>query len=334
MTSPDSITQLDVDFLKAEEYREYDQEIEINDKPGITPGKDDANEANEANEDKDSFDVQDDDIETNEQDGRASESVAWHCSYASTVDSERLTQWKRLKYSYVPPSDDRSGTKIKIHDYDPSKITLCIDLDETLVHSLVGGHLPNTRPSAIIYVKIADETRNGISWGGVKYPISIYHRPHMKEFLDYAIANFNVIIYSAGKSAYVTAAMKHIDPSGRIKNVFSRDKCIKVGTNAYVKNLEAFDCSLSRICLIDNSFMSYFYHPRNGIPINTWTDDYEDISLLTLRETLLPKLVRASNVYEILDIYNSIPTESIYDPQQKLLNYYGDNLETSDYSIR
>ena len=59
------------------------------------------------------------------------------------------------------------------------------------------------------------------------------------------------------------------------------------------------DADLSSLILIDNSPISYINYPHNGIPIETWTDDPHDESLLDLL-ILLDALRFTSDVRNIL----------------------------------
>lgn len=69
----------------------------------------------------------------------------------------------------------------------------------------------------------------------------------------------------------------------------------------FVKNLTLVDPDLSRVCLVDNSPASFLMHPDNGIPIESWTQDKSDTSLLDLLP-FLDALRFADDVRSILSL--------------------------------
>lgn len=62
---------------------------------------------------------------------------------------------------------------------------------------------------------------------------------------------------------------------------YFRGDCTPLGSG-YVKDLTLVDKDLSRVCLLDNTPFCFGMHAENGIPIDTWTSDKNDESLLDL----------------------------------------------------
>ncbi|ESN90701.1 hypothetical protein HELRODRAFT_166405 [Helobdella robusta] len=68
-------------------------------------------------------------------------------------------------------------------------------------------------------------------------------------------------------------------------NVFQarlfRESCVFHRGN-YVKDLSRLGRDLNRVVIIDNSPMSYLFHPKNAVPVMSWFDDPSDRELLNL----------------------------------------------------
>ena len=60
-----------------------------------------------------------------------------------------------------------------------------------------------------------------------------------------------------------------------------RNACIEKD-GLYLKDLSLIDQDLSRICLLDNSAISFILNPENGIFIDSWLGDKKDTGLLDL----------------------------------------------------
>lgn len=69
----------------------------------------------------------------------------------------------------------------------------------------------------------------------------------------------------------------------------------------FVKNLTLVDADLSRVCLLDNSPSSFLIHPDNGIPVESWTQDRSDTSLIDLLP-FLDALRFADDVRSVLSL--------------------------------
>jgi len=80
-----------------------------------------------------------------------------------------------------------------------------------------------------------------------------------------------------------------------------RDSCTQLPNGLYTKDLTIVDSDLSRVCLIDNSPISYRVNEANGIPIEGWTQDPADEALLHLLP-ILDSLRFTSDVRHVLGL--------------------------------
>ncbi|KAJ2788605.1 Nuclear envelope morphology protein 1, partial [Coemansia helicoidea] len=82
---------------------------------------------------------------------------------------------------------------------------------------------------------------------------------------------------------------------------FFRESCVP-HDSSYAKNLAAVNPDLSQVVLVDNSPLSYFINPTNGIPIQPWVNsDSKDEALLDLLP-LLDALRFTDDVRSILSL--------------------------------
>ncbi len=146
------------------------------------------------------------------------------------------------------------------------KYTLCIDLDETLIYS---------------EIKQKHKEYNYIYEGTIeeKYvKLGINFRPGIKDFLSYASANFEVILFTCSNKEYADIVMDLIDPD---YNYFDyrlyRDDCIEIVPNVFTKDLRIFtNRNIKDIILIDNSLISMLNQLDNGYLITPFTCNRND----------------------------------------------------------
>jgi len=166
-------------------------------------------------------------------------------------------------------------SKICLPPKDPSdpRITLVLDLDETLVHCTVEP--------------IADaDMIFPVTFNGIQYKVHVRTRPYLMEFLEAVSKKFEVVVFTASQRVYANELLKRIDPDGKyIKHRIFREACLLVEGN-YLKDLNVLNRNLATSVLVDNSPHAFGYQVDNGIPIESWFDNPGDSELLKLEHFL------------------------------------------------
>ena len=205
----------------------------------------------------------------------------------------------------------------QIHFLPPktsNKKTLVLDLDETLVHS---QFFEFSIPSDItIKIEIEKEI----------YDIHVLVRPGVEKFITIMKDYFEIIIFTASISKYADILMNIIDPNNYCPYRLFREHCSFINNN-YVKDLTRLGRNLKDIIIVDNSPLSYSFHPNNGLPILSWFDDYSDNEL----ENITPVLIFLSTVDDVREYIPKLVknNEISYLDAEKLMRKHGFIFESS-----
>uniref|UniRef100_A0A6U4HCI7 FCP1 homology domain-containing protein n=1 Tax=Phaeomonas parva TaxID=124430 RepID=A0A6U4HCI7_9STRA len=166
----------------------------------------------------------------------------------------------------------REPNKICLPPRNPElkdKITLVLDLDETLVHCTI-DEVPN--PDHIFPVQ----------FNGFDYQVYVRLRPHLQHFLRAVSQMFEVVVFTASQKVYADTLLDIIDAKHElVRHRLFREACLCVEGN-YLKDLNVLGRDLKRTVLVDNSPHAFGYQIENGIPIESWYDDPNDTELLRL----------------------------------------------------
>lgn len=168
-----------------------------------------------------------------------------------------------LRKSVIPP----------LAPEDAGKKCLVLDLDETLVHS---SFKPTTNPDYIIPVDI----------DGTVHQVYVCKRPGAEKFLVDMAKHYEIVVYTASLSKYADPLLDQLDPERVIRYRLFREHCVQYEGN-YVKDLSLLDRDLTQAIIIDNSPMSYMFHPRNAIGCSSFIDDMSDRELDSISRFLV-----------------------------------------------
>jgi len=192
------------------------------------------------------------------------------CSVIQRNNEQPITKEENL----LPPKNPKYSRK-----------TLVLDLDETLVHSVLDY---NEETTYGFVIKVDGE--NGL------FDVFCRVRPHLEEFLKECAKMFELVLFTAGEENYANKVLDHIDPAGYIQHRLFRQHCTKVDGN-FVKDLSRLGRKLDQIIIIDNSPLAFSFQPLNGIPCDSWYDNQMDKELLQL----LPMLSNLKDVKDVRD---------------------------------
>ncbi|GAB2287544.1 hypothetical protein Dimus_021919 [Dionaea muscipula] len=169
---------------------------------------------------------------------------------------------KTLVFGLLPPLED-------------PKITIILDLDETLVHSK-----PDPPPGEYDFIVRPEIDGQIITFYVLK-------RPGVDEFLEFLArrsSSFEVVVFTAGLRAYASLVLDELDREPRaISHRLYRDSCRTV-EGRYVKDLSEMGRDLRRMVIVDDNPCSYALQPENGIPVRPFVDDVRDGELWRLME--------------------------------------------------
>lgn len=167
-----------------------------------------------------------------------------------------------------------------------AKITLVLDLDETLVHCSL-ERIP--KPDLTFTV----------DYHGAEYKVYVKKRPGFLSFLERVAQLFEVVVFTASQKVYADKLLNYLDPEKRYFDFrIFRDSCLNICGN-YIKDLSVLGRDLSSTIIVDNSPHVFGYQLDNGIPILGWYEDETDMELLKLLP-FLESLIEVGNVRPLI----------------------------------
>jgi CTD small phosphatase-like protein 2 len=161
---------------------------------------------------------------------------------------------------------------------DKGRMTLVLDLDETLVHSAIGrSKLPDY------------EFKFTMSYNYNDFELFVKKRPGVIEFLKKASKLFEIVIFTASQKIYADKVLDFIDPTRKwTRQRLFQDSCVNVDNNKFVKDLRVLGRDLKRVVIVDNAVDAFSFHLDNGIPIKSWFGESKDEELVKLFDFLVP----------------------------------------------
>lgn len=190
---------------------------------------------------------------------------------------------------------------------DPEKLTLVLDLDETLVCAYESTGLPPLLHSQAV--------RAGLKWfqlqcvaiekdneGNARVNhVTVYERPGLQEFLIKASEFAELVLFTAGLEGYASPLVDRIDPEKRIAARLYRPATVVARYREHVKDLSCLGRDLRRTVIIDNNPFSFVLQPLNGIPCVPFTVEHpEDQQLLGVLLPLLRDLSLQEDIRPML----------------------------------
>ena len=201
----------------------------------------------------------------------------------------------RIKNLFIKKPKKPKKSKLLPPSTTQSKMTLVLDMDETLIHSS--------------FVNINEKpTKNktydvGITFNGREFTCYGQCRPYLEIFLERMSQKYELVCFTASDQTYADPILDIIDPNHNIKHRLYRDSCHMFFGAYYVKDLRCLGRSLERTIILDDSVASFVFQIDNGIHIKSWTGNEADQELKMVGdflENLADKVNTSSNVQQIL----------------------------------
>jgi Dullard-like phosphatase family protein len=171
-----------------------------------------------------------------------------------------------------------------------NKKTLILDIDQTLLHADLLNEFDHS--DEIITMEVDDEE-------DASFPIIL--RPGVREFLDFAVQHFELVIFTAGTKAYADAICDFLDPDNKyFKYRFYRDSCIFLDPGMYIKDLSIINNrKLENMIIVDNCLFSFLNNLSNGILVTSFYDNKNDKTFEGLMYYLEKFIVECDDVRKV-----------------------------------
>lgn len=213
------------------------------------------------------------------------------------VDSHLDKYLKQMESSMCVPMDISTPEEQRKYLLPPqrsefqNKITLCLDLDGTLVTTLNPKRAPVLPESAVSYV---------VGVGGKLNPggIFVIERPGLGDFLRRAACLCEVVLFTAGLEDYAAPILDEIER--RYGKVFHyrlyRPATSHSDVYPCVKDLSKLGRKLEKCILVDDTPLAFFRQPDHGVPVLQYRGDIDDRLLSEAVEPLLFCLIKENDV--------------------------------------
>ena len=229
-----------------------------------------------------------------------------------------ISQLRKIRFDYALSNKKiYEGVPDYTNKIKPDKKILLIDLDETLIHSDFNlEYLNDKKVKYDTIIKFKDtesdfeenyedyydmrrkKLKHELFNEEKEYKVGVFIRKGAKEFLTEVSKYFVVGIFTASVKAYADAVIDYLDPN---KNLIQfrlyRNNCININDKIFVKDLRIIKgIDIKDIILLDNSIYSFSAQINNGILVNSFFNDKNDIELYNVLGYLLNFLVKAEDV--------------------------------------
>ncbi|XP_049410222.1 uncharacterized protein LOC125873352 [Solanum stenotomum] len=187
------------------------------------------------------------------------------------------------------------------------RLTVVLDLDETLVCAYETSSLPN--------ILRTQATEAGLKWFELECTssdkecegkpkinyVTVFERPGLHEFLKELSEFANLVLFTAGLEGYARPLVDKIDVGNRFSLRLYRPSTISTEYREHVKDLLCISKDLSRTVIVDNNPFSFLLQPLNGIPCIPFSAGQpHDIQLLEVILPLLKHLSKQKDVRPVL----------------------------------
>ncbi|KAK4367304.1 hypothetical protein RND71_015184 [Anisodus tanguticus] len=243
---------------------------------------------------------------------RGTPSLSQVLSYIGLRNSSFLSSTSQFKpLPIVEAPSVAVSTAARVSDANAQqhllRLTVVLDLDETLVCAYETSSLPN--------IVRTQATEAGLKWfelecissdkecegkPKINY-VTVFERPGLHKFLKELSEFADLVLFTAGLEGYARPLVDKIDVGNRFSFRLYRPSTISTEYREHVKDLTCISKDLSRIVIVDNNPFSFLLQPLNGIPCIPFSAGQpHDIQLLEVILPLLKHLSKQKDVRPVL----------------------------------
>lgn len=176
------------------------------------------------------------------------------------------------------------------------RLTVCLDLDGTLVTTFTPKRAPSLPPSMVTYC---------VGKGGKLNPGGVYvvERPGLGTFLRRLSTFAEVVVFTAGLEDYAQPILAEIERRyGTFAHRLYRPATMHTDAYPCVKDMacDRLGREEHRVVLVDDTPLAFLHQPDNGIPVLQFRGDVDDRLLLEAVGPLLESLSNTKDVRAVL----------------------------------
>lgn len=189
-------------------------------------------------------------------------------------------------------------------DVNDQRLTIVLDLDETLVRSCEEEDVPlHMEFAASVGLLDRIEVICVDPQTGAREKIVSFLRPGLQQFLESVACFAEVVLFTAGDPEYAAPLVAQLDPEGKyFSYCLFREATVATPQHMHVKDLLRLGRDMGRTVLVDNNPCSFLFQPENGILCEGF---YGDPSDRHLHEATLPLLKLLAFVQDVRPVLTS-----------------------------
>lgn len=156
------------------------------------------------------------------------------------------------------------------------RLTVVLDLDETLVHSKFRSGAEYRQAEDRKEVTTESDFQVVLESGETA---DVYLRPGLFNFIEKGSEFFEFVIFTAALSVYAKPVLDRLDPENKFSHRLYREATVTYRGQPFVKDVSLLGRDMRRTILIDNNPFACIASPDNSMPILSFYDDQSDCEL-------------------------------------------------------
>ncbi len=232
--------------------------------------------------------------------------------YQNKISEELRRYFDSLRGFEPIPLEYLERFNVKITPLRPPRKTLILDLDGTLICPTRGIALSDSSPEVgrVRLPHQGKEREDSV--------VEFLVRPFTYRLLKIMHIFYEIVVFSASRTAYANAIVQYLDPKRRyIDYVLHRSNCIMTREHV-IKDLRILqNRKMEDMVILDNSVISFASQLENGVYVPTYKGSADDKELLTITDFLKdiaevkdvrPYVTQFAGIKRLMDEYNTAKT--------------------------